>query len=250
MDDITADVKRQQYYNKMPPYRPMQRFNKKRSAKNAPRSVAARGPKFKRNYFATHISAMPQLFNEQLRWSYVLAPTSIGVGTFVELDTVTLNGLFQAHSIGASQAVGFAKLIAIYQKAYVKAAKITVTFNVASNSGGSTPAIPALCGVSINTLPGALTTTAQAIGEGLCRYEIVSDAQDQKKMSVSCDIKKFLSVKDLLAGSQFYNTSAANPSQVVDAHVWSYNYGGAGTFVAAVIDVEYDVIFADPLPFT
>lgn len=227
-------------------------FNKQRNFKNVPRNVAAYGSRFRGNYFASHISAMPQMFREQLRHTYSThGAISLATSTFVEINTFVMNGLTIPDIYSGVQPLGFAKLIAFYQKAYVRAAKIKVTFVNTVSGAGVVPSTILECGISINTLPASLTSSRQAIGEGLCRYTTIQQAPDRSSVTVSVDIGKFMSVQDLLAGSQFYCTSVANATQQAIAHVWAYNTSGTTVgYVTPVYDVEYDVIFADPLPFT
>lgn len=209
-------------------------------------SIASKAAITRPLFFKSHQTGFPQRYKESLRFTSVVGFNVAGA-TYAEPVVVYLNGPYSPLG-GAGQPAAWTKLMAIYTKCVALNCKVTWTL---TDVDGSTTS-PALAGISISTTSGSLNTYTQAITQGLETHTIFSQNPDTKTLTQTCDISKFLGVKDLTDGTDYNNTDAALPSQVVVAHCWTYGMHSiavTGTLVS-LVTVDYDCIFYDPKSVT
>ncbi len=159
---------------------------------------------------------------------------------------VTLNGAYQP--ISGQSPAGYAKYMAFYTKAYVVGATMVVKGVVINNSTNAGCNV----GVTVSTNNTSFASSIAAIENGMCQWDVIFNLPDRFSFRESVDVKKFLNKPNVLDDPQLYSAAAANPAQVIDAHVWSEAQAttGAAITVRTTVELLLDVIFTDPLPFT
>jgi len=156
-----------------------------------------------------------------------------------------LNGPFIPN--GGASAVGFAKYMAFYSKCYVIGAAIRVHGVVIDNAATSGLA----CGLTVTTNNTSLASLNGAIANGMCDWTVVFNIPDRVTFNESVDVSKFLNKPRVLDDPQLFCTSAANPTQVVIGHLWTQATSGATAIAfTAVVEILFDCVFTDPIPFT
>jgi len=200
------------------------------------------------SYMKYHLAAVPNRQRHSLRWAYH-GTANVAASTYSELGVVIMNGAYQpCAALSATSPSGFFKLMAdFYTKAVVMNASIAVTMcNNTIPQAALTVQPSVLFGTSVTTNSTTLSTSQQAIQNGDSTYKAIVQGQ-QASTYQAIDIGKFLGVTDLEVGVDYNCTSAANPSQVVDAHVWADNKSAATAVnVDFTIVLTMDVIFYDP----
>lgn len=189
---------------------------------------------------------------ETLGWAGTSAP-ALGMNTFADLQQIILNSPYDPDAaLGGISARGFAKLMALYSKAFVIGANITADFSLGGGAGGGgVPQASHVVGITITTLATPLTSIVQAMELGYTEHRLVNDNPDSVRFALSVDIANFLSKPDVLDDPQLFCTSGANPGQVVVAHLWVQNMSlTTATGVTTCAVVNYETVFTDPIPFT
>jgi len=214
-------------------------------------SIASYAPSLRSNWFKTHIGGFPQRMKETIRYAYSNS-SSVAFSTYAEPIVMVMNGTYDPDAaLGGGQPAAFTKLMAVYTKCYVKAAKITVKYTPLPQTNNVVDSIPWLVGITITTNGTSLGGYQNAIQGGLVTWHQVMQSPDTITLTQSVDIGKFLSVDDIMDGSSFYNTNAANPTQIVVAHGWVYNLsGGTSGYMQYSLTVDFECIFADPTLIT
>lgn len=217
---------------------------RKAGTKGRGTSLKARSRTLVPRYLKEHISGFPQHERQTLRWANIVGNTSLTAGSYFDSPYI-LNGAFDPDFLAAStQPAGFAKYMAVYTKYFVKAARITVNFANQSS-------LPFVFGITVTTNTTTLTNFVGSIQPGLCNFTTLCGSPDNKTISESVDIEKFLDVK---RGTSLYPNYAgdvgANPLQIVVAHVWGYDMNvSTGIIYAFNVIIDFDVDFYDPKPF-
>jgi hypothetical protein len=172
------------------------------------------------------------------------AVNSGAVGAYAEL-TYTLNGAFNVS--GGASAIGFSKYMAFYSKCFVMGATIAVRGSTVSPSTHG-----AVVGVSISTNSTAFTNSAAAIGNGMSSWTVMWSNPDRYALNESVDVGRFLNKPKMLDDPQLFSTSAANPTQVIVAHLFIAGVvATAGAInTDAMVEILLDCVFTDPVPFT
>ncbi len=145
-----------------------------------------------------------------------------------------------------TSAQGFAKMSAFYSKALVTAARVNLHYAAV----GVTQ--PWVVGLAITTNATSLGSVARAVNDGFGAYRVHTSHPDSGSLSVGVDVAKFANVPDLRANYPWFALSGVAPAQLVVAHIWYQTLNGAagGDLLSGVFDVEFEVIFTDPIPFT
>jgi hypothetical protein len=121
------------------------------------------------------------------------------------------------------------------------------------NSGLYTTGAPngIIAGVTITTNSTALGSVDSAINAGLVSYDLIGANPDHRNFSLGVDVAKFVDKPQILDDPQFFCTASSNPAQFIYAHVWAFDYSPVtyGTIVLS-LEVEFDCIFTDPIPFS
>jgi hypothetical protein len=199
-----------------------------------------------RNYLSTHIPGIQQTLRRTLV-NVNQSTYTISAG-FAELGQYVVNSPY--HTFGSTNAIGYDKYMAFYSKCFVHGARIKWSGAPASLSVGVNATEPILWGVTINTNSTVLTSTVSAISEGLCSYKLNNQAPDSVMLTEGVDIGKFMNVPNILNNPQLFSTSSAFPDQIIVAHVWAQNYVGSANLLCFLTEIELDVTFTDPIPFT
>lgn len=237
-----------------PPKRAKRTFKKARG-NNAPstslvalnRSIAARTPSFKRNFFKSHMGGFPPRYTETLRYNtWSSGNVVVGTNTYTEPMVLVVNGPYDPeYSLGGGQPAAFAKLMAIYTKCYVKSAKITATV---VNTLGVDAGLQV--GLTLTTFGSSIGDPNKASTCGFVDRQFLYHHPDTCVLTQTVDIGKFLS-RNVMDGSDTFATVGANPIQLVCAHLWAYC---ASTTVSGSLQwniiLDMDCVFADPQPFT
>jgi hypothetical protein len=152
-----------------------------------------------------------------------------------------LNGAFAVHG-GGSVPAGFNRYMAFYSKAYVLGARI-VTKLVSS-----TPTVQGTVGIVVTTNAVSLAGSNFAIDNGMVQWDMVGANPDHRVFTESVDVAKFFNKKNVIDDPTLYSTVAANPSQIIVAHIFVES---TGTFIVKLSTECYlDIVFTDPIPFT
>jgi len=173
------------------------------------------------------------------------ASFATGAGTTYQEAQFILNGVFNV--VSGQQPVGFAKYMAFYSKAFVLGAHAHVR---GAGRAITTQAVYSIgCNVSTNSTPFA--STQAAIENGMVDYRVCLTNPDRFDLSNAVDVAKFLNKPRILDDPQLFSTSAANPTQLVVLHVFGQNIGTPSSVdVEYLVEMEFDVVFTDPIPFT
>lgn len=210
-------------------------------------SVAARSKTLSPSYFKTHLGGFPQRMTQTLRYATLSNGSLLG-GVYTEPTVIVLNGIYDPDAaLGGGQPAGYAKLMAVYTKCFVRAAKMTVQITNTTNGN----LLPIQVGITLSTFSTAMTY-ATAAQYGMVTQKVVGINPDNVYLNQSVDCNKFFAVDDLLDNTAYNCTVSANPAQIVCGHLWMYgNYSGVSTAsFAYTLTVDFDCIFTDPQPFT
>lgn len=218
---------------------------------NTQSSAQGAGPVIPRpDFLGLHVGGVAPSIRRTLVWESGGAAT-LAASVFTDGFQVLLNSPFDPDvALGGVSAAGFAKYMALYSKCFVLGARIKVKFASILSAGAGLPNFSATYGVTITTNTTALTSTFGAITAGLCQYELVNINPDRANLTVGVDIAKFVDKPDLLDDPQWYCTSAANPTQLIVAHIWAFNWAAVTGHYTYEFEVEYDCVFTDPIPFS
>jgi hypothetical protein len=159
-------------------------------------------------------------------------------------STFALNNLFNV--AGGVNPVGFTKYMAFYSKAWCLGARIKVKGAISAPSAVA----PLVCGLTITTNATTLASAESAIDNGMCDWVVMAVNPDRFQLSESVDVAKFMNKPRVLDDPQFFSTIAAGPGQLVVAHLWSQGIGAVTTILGFIVEIEFDVVFTDPVPFT
>lgn len=170
---------------------------------------------------------------------------------FAEPFVAVLNGPYDPNTaLGGLSATGYAKMMQFYSKSYVLGARIKVRYANLSTAGGSQTCLPIVFGVTITTSTAALSTAEAAVTAGLADYRLVCTTPDACLIDLGVNTSKFMDVPDVLDRPDLYGTNAAVPSQVIIAHVWYQSLLANASSGAITVEIEFDTVFTDPVPFT
>jgi len=212
-------------------------------------STASYARIFSPNWFKSHQTAFPQRMAVPLRYVNVVPLQAIAATAYSEPLLINANGAYDPEAgIVANQPAGFAKLMAIYTKCYVKAAKIEWRVTNLPQAASNPSVTPLACGIFTTTNTATAASFALAVQSGNVTYGHVTQAPDTKVFTQTVDIGKFVSVDDIMDSTEWNCTVASNPNQIVVFHMFVYNMSGVGANVSYSYTVDYDCVFTDPLP--
>jgi len=156
-----------------------------------------------------------------------------------------LNNLFTPFTGSSASAAGFLKYMAFYSKAWVLGARIRVRGVVSATS-----LAPAIVGIVIVTNGTSVLSSENAIQNGMCDWMVSGVNPDRVTLSQAVDVGRFMNKPNILDDPQFYNVVNAGPSQLVVAQIFNQAVTSTQTAFTYVTEVEYDVVFTDPIIFT
>lgn len=200
-------------------------------------------------YSKTHVMGVAQSVKRTLSW---VSSNSFIVNTGYQECAVTIvNSPYDPDAaLGGLSAGGFAKYMALYSKCFAIAARYKVKFALANTSASGTPS-QCDVGVTITTNTTGLGSVVAAVQAGLVDYRILNQHPDSGVLNLGVDVAKFVDKPNILDDPQFFCTAAANPAQVIVAHLWtSCPAAVPATNIFWIIECEMDCIFTDPIPFT
>jgi len=205
----------------------------------------------KRNFLASHVAGVQPSIRRTLAWNGT-SSTTVTSGVYTEAQVVLLNSPFDPDvALGGVSASGFAKYMALYSKCFVIAARVKVKFALGGSSVEGIPTGAQIVGATITTSTASIGNLFTAIDAGLSDYQVHNVNPDRGELNLSVDVAKFVDKPDLLDDPQFFCTSAANPSQLIALHTWCFGMTPlSSTQFGYLIEVNYDCIFTDPIPFT
>lgn len=226
------------------------RSQKKNPKQRVPRSITdvTRGNVPPRNSLSNNLSGVTQSLRRTLTYCLPFAHSATA-STYQEAKVCLLNSPYDP-TIGGSSAAGYSAYMAFYSKCFCLGSRIkTRTINLSSDL--TPPYVsPISIGLTITTNATSIGNHTDAVENGLAVYELSNLNPDRTHLQNSVDVAKFLDKPYVLDDAQLFCTTSASPGQVVCAHFWTYNHRAAGTTQCyTVLEIEYDCIFTDPIPF-
>jgi len=199
------------------------------------------------NYLSTNVAGVTQSLRRTLVGGFS-GQITVNASSYNE----TTFGLNNAYSVYASvAATGYAKYMALYSKCFVLGSRQKVKLLTNSTSATLDLQNPMIMGYTITTNSTTLGLVATAIGAGLCDYDVGQYNPDRHVVGGRVSVSQFLDKPQVLDDPQLFSTASAGPGQVIIGHLWFYNFGTVNnTIVTFATDVELDVVFTDPIPFT
>jgi len=223
-----------------------------RGARDASNRSITRGPAVPRqDFLKNHVAGLEQSIRRTLVWVATFNSTTV-ISTYTEAAVIILNNpLLPCTAVANTPAIGYVKYMAFYSKCFTIAARVKIKGVLSGAFASGPPPSASHIGLTITTNSTSLGSVVAAVGEGLVDYDVVNVNPDHYKREMSIDIGKFLDKPDVLDDPQLFGTSAASPTQVVDAHLWHQDLSGTNvSSLGGIIEVEFDCIFTDPIPFT
>jgi len=189
---------------------------------------------------------VPQTQKQTLIWVY---STELTYTTTYAENAFIMNSPYDPDAaFGGTQPTGFAKMMQFYSKCFCVASRYKVTV---VNTTNGTIVAPIAYGITVSTNSTSLGSVAGAIANGLVTYDLIGTFPDHRRLDMSIDVAKFLNKPKVLDDPQLFCTSAANPSQVIVAHLWGQSMTPTTTsIVALILEAEFECIFTDPIPFS
>lgn len=226
----------------------------KRTIKKSGRKMAtnvAISAKIPRSDFLTHhVGGVSQSIRRTLVWTYS-GTFAYSANTYYESAVVILNSPYDPDAaLGGVSATGFAKLMAFYSKCFTLGSRIKFKLVNSSATDIIPTQTPIVYGITITTNTTSLASISGAVNVGLSDYDVVGNSPDHRTLSLGVDIAKFVDKPQILDDPQFFCTVAANPAQVIVAHCWAANINNVSGGSIIVVEVEFDCVFTDPIPFT
>jgi len=203
------------------------------------------------DFALTHQGGVAPSLRRTLMWTYVGSANSLGAGAYQEQSVILLNSPYDPDAaLGGISANGFAKYMAFYSKCFTLGARLKVRIcnSAGSTYAGANPIV--LFGLTISTLTASLGNVTTASSTGLTSNKFICGSPDTGELMVSVDVGKFLHKPKVLDDPQLFCTSSGNPTQLIAAHFWNFGFSIAGSAYGFILEMEQDVIFTDPIPFT
>jgi hypothetical protein len=163
-------------------------------------------------------------------------------GAYNEATTVTLNNPFSPN--GGGSVVGYAKYMAFYSKAFVLGTRAKYSACAFSASAAI------FTGITITTNNTSLGSAQAAIENGMCDYHVSGTNPDRLVFNQTVDVARFLNKPRILDDPQLFSTSAAGPTQLIVLHMWAAAPGATTFTISGLLELEMEMVFTDPIPFT
>lgn len=220
----------------------------KHATTSRPVSIVPRNPSLRNGYQSTHLPGVNQRQKAQIQFfTQSVNAFAIAANTFTVPLKIQMNGPYDPDgAFSATQPATFAKYMTWYSKCVVTAAKVKVSL---SNMAGATLG-PMVWGITLLTNNTAPANITEAITGGTRTYRMVYGDLNPQIQTQKVDIAKFLGVNDLENNPDYACTSAANPAQLVVSQIWVQNPSGAAGAIYFTAEVDYDVVFYDPIIIT
>lgn len=161
-------------------------------------------------------------------------------GAYAE-NTFFLNS---AYNSGTS-AQGYAKWIAFYRTCFVLGARIVVR-------GVQSTAVPTqlVVGLVVTTNTNSLVSAGRAVATGMSQYHTINTNPDRFMLTQKVNVARYLHKKKIVDDTTLQSTASSDPSNTIIAHLFTQGLTGANSTVQYQFVLEFDCLFADPVPFT
>lgn len=224
----------------------------KHAVSSRPVSIVPRNPTLRAGYQSTHLPGVNQRQKAQIQFfAKSASPASVAASTFAVPLKIQMNGAFDPDAgFSAAQPATFAKYMTWYSKCVVTAAKVKVNLATLPAVQGANAANPITWGITLLTNNTSPASIQEAVTGGTRTYALQFAGQDVKSLTQKVDIAKFLGVNDLENNPDYACTSTANPAQLVVSQIWIDNNNGASAFYYLTVEVDFDVVFYDPIIIT
>jgi hypothetical protein len=183
------------------------------------------------------------------RMKYV-SPVTLSSGVTPGVNVFSANGLYDPDITGTGhQPRGFDQLIALYDHYVVVASHITVHF------GASSQVFP-IIGIQLQSSSTAQSDYVDYAEQPRCVFDIGSYVlgpgggfPDVKSHTLHFKAPEFMGIPDPITSTKLQGSVNANPSDQAYFHVWSQHQDGSSSnTVTALVFIEYDVVFIEPVP--
>jgi len=164
-------------------------------------------------------------------------------GGLATAHVYSVNGLYDPDITGAGhQPIGFDQLMALYDHYTVHGAKITIDSTNDDNTN------PYLIGIAVRDDATVETDPSALVENGNIDYRLLTPSGTGSSMktriTMYCDVAKFLGRKSVLSDPDCKGTSAANPTEGVFFHIVAWTLGAIdGGNVTSQVTIDYDVTF-------
>lgn len=180
----------------------------------------------------------------------------VSYGTFQCPEGVTvqqnyrLNSAYQPDS--SNSPYGYAKYMAFYTKCYVMGVRYKDTFVVDTDNSAAITDQPnrfkGVVGFSIATTNPTIVP-GNAVAQMLTDYRMVGTTSQTGSVSLGLEVAKFLDKPSLLSDPDLYSTSGAPPIDLIYGMFW-ISAERNDLQVTRMTQIDFDVMFVDPVPFT
>lgn len=246
------------------------------SGKAKPRAKAKGGAKRKRK--ATTMVRVPRGkigFPQSMRTTLRLVHTSIfePSGTTALSEPIQVNGLFQPISTSSRRPRGFDQFMSIYGSYTVLGCKVHVrwmyegydgpstttgdddeyvkTVSVAGQASDALACLPVACGVRKGTSLLGTVSAEDVIERERSRTVFITSQEGTRTVTQSAGTGEFYKNYTTVSSEGYSGNASGNPSIPVYVEPWcarAVNYDDCETKVVALIEMEFDTVFTNPLP--
>ncbi len=167
-------------------------------------------------------------------------------GGYTELYVV-LNDAYHVDS--SNSAIGYAKYMQFYSKCFVIGARVRVSYGVIADGAGDPPITAS--GLAVTTDSSSFATLEALIEGGFCRWKVTSSSPSSATLTESVDTGRFLHKPKVLDDPQLFSTASSSPGQFIVAHFGTRTLGTSySAYVQAMVEVEMECVFTDPIVFS
>ena len=245
------------------------------SGKAKPRAKPKGGGKRKRK--TTTMVRVPRGkigFPQSMRTTLRMVHTTVfePSGTTALFEPIQANGLFQPISGSARQPRGFDQFMAIYGSYTVLGCKAHVRFMyegydgpststagdemlktvlVASGQDNALACLPVACGVRKGTSLLGTVSAEDVIERERSRTLFITPQEGSRTVSLSAGTGEFYKNYTTVSSEGYSGNASGNPTVPVYIEPWCarpVDYNDSETKVVALIELEFDSVFTNPLP--
>lgn len=166
-----------------------------------------------------------------------------GAAGAVATHVFSANGMYDPDITGSGhQPRGFDQLMALYDHYAVKFCKCTCTF--VPNGLGQ----PAMCGIAVRDSSSTESSIDYYLETGYVKYKPVSSTEGyETKITYFLDVPKFLGRRNLLSDPELKGSTAANPTENAQFHIFAapFDTSDVGT-IDVYVELEYTTWLIEP----
>lgn len=196
-------------------------------------------------------SPLPLSLGVKLRYHSITSITSGGAG-FTSVHVFRANGLYDPDISGiGNQPRGFDQLMTMYSHYVVTGAKISVNFSQQAASLYPQATIIGICvkrDAVTSVLPQDYTEDSTRVMTHMPGSAANQDAAD-RTLTMYCPIAKFLGRSNLMSDPDLKGTTAANPVEQADFHVFACPVSSSTTMntLSLSVMIEYYATLIEPV---